>query len=162
MFGKGTEMSKPQLTRAGRLRLIEQLETLRIEGRREALERVKAARKFCDFREDVTYFDAVREQERIETKISELERTLADAVVVEEEATAGEVGFGDTVTLRELPDGDTETYQIVGELEADLANGSISATSPLGSGLMGATVGQTVSIASPGGTLTFEIVRIER
>lgn len=162
MFGKGTEMSKPQLTRAGRLRLIEQLETLRIEGRREALERVKAARKFCDFREDVTYFDAVREQERIETKISELERTLADAVVVEEEATAGEVGFGDTVTLRELPDGDTETYQIVGELEADLANGSISATSPLGSGLMGAAVGQTVSIASPGGTLTFEIVRIER
>ncbi|MFK3986238.1 GreA/GreB family elongation factor [Exiguobacterium mexicanum] len=155
-------MSKPQLTKAGRLRLIEQLETLRIEGRREALERVKAARKFCDFREDVTYFDAVREQERIETKIIELERTLADAVVVEEEATAGKVGFGDTVTLRELPDGDTETYQIVGELEADLANGSISATSPLGSGLMGATVGQTVSIASPGGTLTFEIVRIER
>ncbi|WP_232939425.1 GreA/GreB family elongation factor [Exiguobacterium aurantiacum] len=155
-------MSKPQLTKAGRLRLIEQLETLRIEGRREALERVKAARKFCDFREDVTYFDAVREQERIETKISELERTLAAAVVVEEEATAGEVGFGDTVTLRELPDGDTETYQIVGELEADLANGSISATSPLGSGLMGVTVGQTVSIASPGGTLTFEIVRIER
>ncbi len=162
MFGKGIEMSKPQLTKAGRLRLIEQLETLRIEGRREALERVKAARKFCDFREDVTYFDAVREQERIETKISELERTLAAAVVVEEEATAGEVGFGDTVTLRELPDGDTETYQIVGELEADLANGSISATSPLGSGLMGVTVGQTVSIASPGGTLTFEIVRIER
>lgn len=162
MFGKGTEMSKPQLTKAGRLRLIEQLETLRIEGRREALERVKAARKFCDFREDVTYFDAVREQERIETKIIELERTLADAVVVEEEATAGKVGFGDTVTLRELPDGDTETYQIVGELEADLANGSISATSPLGSGLMGAGVGQTVSIASPGGTLTFEIVRIER
>ncbi|WP_215190917.1 transcription elongation factor GreA [Exiguobacterium sp. s7] len=155
-------MSKPQLTKAGRLRLIEQLETLRIEGRREALERVKAARKFCDFREDVTYFDAVREQERIETKIIELERTLADAVVVEEEATAGKIGFGDTVTLRELPDGDTETYQIVGELEADLANGSISATSPLGSGLMGATVGQTVSIASPGGTLTFEIVRIER
>ncbi len=162
MFGKGTKMSKPQLTKAGRLRLIEQLETLRIEGRREALERVKAARKFCDFREDVTYFDAVREQERIETKIIELERTLADAVVVEEEATAGKIGFGDTVTLRELPDGDTETYQIVGELEADLANGSISATSPLGSGLMGATVGQTVSIASPGGTLTFEIVRIER
>ncbi|UTT41704.1 GreA/GreB family elongation factor [Exiguobacterium aurantiacum] len=155
-------MPKPQLTKAGRLRLIEQLETLRIEGRREALERVKAARKFCDFREDVTYFEAVREQERIETKIIELERTLADAVIVEQEALAGDVGFGDTVTLRELPDGETETYQIVGELEADFANGTISATSPLGSGLMGGAVGQTVSIASPGGTLTFEIVRIER
>ncbi|WP_215190191.1 transcription elongation factor GreA [Exiguobacterium sp. s6] len=155
-------MSKPQLTKAGRLRLIEQLETLRIEGRREALERVKAARKFCDFREDVTYFDAVREQERIETKIIELERTLADAVVVEEEATAGKVGFGDTVTLRELPDGDTETYQIVGELEADLAKGTISVSSPLGSGLMGGVVGQSVTIDSPDGPLDFEIVRIDK
>ncbi|TCI31939.1 transcription elongation factor GreA [Exiguobacterium sp. SL-10] len=155
-------MPKPQLTKAGRLRLIEQLETLRVDGRREALERVKAARKFCDFREDVTYVDAVREQERIETKIIELARTLADAVIVERESDAGQVGFGDTVTLRELPQEETETYQIVGELEADLANGTISATSPLGSGLMGGAVGQTVSIASPGGALMFEIVHIKR
>jgi transcription elongation factor GreA len=84
-------MPKPQLTKAGRLRLIEQLETLRVDGRREALERVKAARKFCDFREDVTYVDAVREQERIETKIIELARTLADAVIVERESDAGQV-----------------------------------------------------------------------
>lgn len=155
-------MSKPQLTKAGRLRLIEQLEMLRIEGRREALERVKAARKFCDFREDVTYIDAVREQARLETKIIELERTLADAVIMERKATAGQVGFGDTVTLRELPGCETETYQIVGELEADLANGTISATSPLGSGLIGATVGQSVTIDSPGGPLDFEIVRIDK
>lgn len=149
MFGKETEMSKPQLTKAGRLRLVEQLETLRIEGRREALERVKAARKFCDFREDVTYFDAVREQERIETKIIELERTLADAVIVDE-GRPDVVAFGSRVIIRELPDG------------ADLANGSISATSPLGSGLIGATVGQSVTIDSPGGPLDFEIVRIDK
>uniref|UniRef100_UPI0018E57909 GreA/GreB family elongation factor n=1 Tax=Exiguobacterium sp. TNDT2 TaxID=2233531 RepID=UPI0018E57909 len=55
-----------------------------------------------------------------------------------------------------------ETYRLVGELEADLANGSISATSPLGSGLIGATVGQSVTIDSPGGPLDFEIVRIDK
>ncbi|MCT4775955.1 MULTISPECIES: GreA/GreB family elongation factor [Exiguobacterium] len=153
-------MNHPRLTKAGRLRLQEQLETLRGDSRREALERVKTARKFCDFREDVTYADAVREQERIETKIVELERLLADAVIVD----AGRpyvVAFGSRVIIRELPDGNDETYRLVGELEADLAEGTISVSSPLGSGLMGGVVGQTVSIASPSGQIDFEIVQIE-
>lgn len=153
-------MSKQQLTKSGRLRLIERLETLRVDGRREALERVKAARKFCDFREDVTYFDAVREQERIETQIVELERTIADAIIVDA-GRSDVVAFGNRVIIRELPDGDDETYRLVGELEADLAKGTISVSSPLGSGVMGGVVGQSVSIASPDGPLDFEIVRIE-
>ncbi|WP_214836227.1 transcription elongation factor GreA [Exiguobacterium sp. s36] len=153
-------MNHPRLTKAGRLRLQEQLETLRGDSRREALERVKTARKFCDFREDVTYADAVREQERIETKIIELERLLADAVIVDE-GRPDVVAFGSRVVIRELPDGNDETYRLVGELEADLAEGTISVSSPLGSGLMGGVVGQSVSIASPGGPLDFEIVQIE-
>lgn len=153
-------MNQPQLTKAGRLRLQEQLETLRGDSRREALERVKTARKFCDFREDVTYVEAIREQERIETKIVELERLLADAVIFDESRT-DVVAFGSRVVIRELPDGNDETYRLVGELEADLAEETISVSSPLGSGLMGGVVGQSVSIASPGGPLDFEIVRIE-
>lgn len=153
-------MNQPQLTKAGRLRLQEQLETLRGDSRHEALERVKTARKFCDFREDVTYVEAVREQERIETKIIELERLLADAVIVDE-GRADVVAFGSRVIIRELPDGNDETYRLVGELEADLAEETISVSSPLGSRLMGGVVGQSVSIASPGGPLDFEIVRIE-
>lgn len=153
-------MNQPQLTKAGRLRLQEQLETLRGDSRHEALERVKTARKFCDFREDVTYMEVVREQERIETKIIELERLLADAVIVDE-GRPDVVAFGSRVVIRELPDGNDETYRLVGELEADLAEGTISVSSPLGSGLMGGVVGQSVSIASPAGPLDFEIVRIE-
>lgn len=154
-------MSKPQLTKSGRLRLIEQLEALRGSGRSEALERVKTARKFCDFREDVTYFEAIREQERIEAKIVELERVLADAMI-EDDAPTDRVGFGVKVWIQELPDGEDETYRIVGELEADLANGTISVSSPLGSGLIGKRVGETASIDSPGGALYFEVKRIER
>ena len=154
-------MHQPQLTTAGRHRLQDQLETLRGDSRREALERVKAARKFCDFREDVTYMDAVREQARIESKIVELERLLAHAVIVET-GRSDVVAFGSRVVIREIPGGDEETYRIVGEHEADLAKGTIADTSPLGSGLIGGVVGQTVSIVSPGGRLDFEIVRIER
>lgn len=153
-------MSKPQLTKSGRLRLIEQLETLRGSGRSEALERVKAARKFCDFREDVTYFEAIREQERIEAKIVELERTLDDVIVLDDAPTDC-VSFGVKVWIQELPDGEEETYRIVGELEADLENGTISVSSPLGSGLIGKRVGDTARIDSPVGKLHFEIKRIE-
>ncbi|EPE61377.1 transcription elongation factor greA [Exiguobacterium sp. S17] len=153
-------MAKLQLTKSGRLRLIDQLEALRGSGRSEVLERVKTARKFCDFREDVTYFEAIREQERIEAKIVELERVLDDAMI-EEDAPTDCVGFGVEVWIRELPDGEEETYRIVGELEADLANGTISVSSPLGSGLIGKRVGETASIDSPAGTLYFEIKRIE-
>lgn len=153
-------MLKRQLTSAGRLHLIEQLEMLRGDGRSRALERVKTARTFCDFREDVTYFDAVREQERIEVKIVELERALAESIVIEETST-NLVGFGVEVVIQEIPDGDDETYRVVSELEADLANGTISVSSPLGSSLMGCVVGQTVSVDSPEGTITFRILRIE-
>lgn len=153
-------MPKPQLTKSGRTRLRGQLETLRTDCRREALERIKTARKFCDFREDVTYFEALRAQERIETKIVELERLLADAVIVDT-GRPDVVAFGNQVVIREIPNGDEETYRLVGELEADLAEGTISVSSPLGSGLLESVVGQSVSIASPGGTLNFEVVRIE-
>lgn len=150
-----------KLTSVGYARLKEELADLREAGRKRALERVKDARKFCDFREDVTYTEAVREQERIEAKIVELERLLADAVIVET-GRPDVVAFGSQVVIREIPNGDEETYRLVGELEADLAEGTISVTSPLGNGLMGCVVGQSVSIDSPGGTLDFEIVHIER
>lgn len=105
--------------------------------------------------------DAVREQARIESKIVELERLLAHAVIVET-GRSDVVAFGSRVVIREIPGGDEETYRIVGEHEADLAKDTIADTSPLGSGLIGGVVGQTVSIVSPGGRLDFEIVRIER
>ncbi len=153
-------MPKPQLTKEGRDRLTAQLASLTHE-RTEARERVKTARKFCDFREDVTYAEAVDAYDRIEVKIADLERTLAEAVIVDR-GRLDVVAFGSQVVIRETPDGEEETYRLVGELEADLANGTISASSPLGTGLMGGVVGQTVTIDTPGGTLDFEIVRIER
>ncbi|MDA5559943.1 GreA/GreB family elongation factor [Exiguobacterium sp. MMG028] len=149
---------KPQLTENGHEQLKNKLAMLR-QDRTDARERIRTARKFCDFREDVTYTEAVREYERVEADIQDLERLLADVTIVESEQSEV-VTFGNRVVIRE-GDEDTESYRIVSEAEADLERGSISMTSPLGLSLMGATVGQTIQIETPGGTIQVEVLNIE-
>ncbi|MCA0980066.1 GreA/GreB family elongation factor [Exiguobacterium aestuarii] len=149
---------KPQLTEYGHEQLKNKLAMLR-QARTDARERIRTARKFCDFREDVTYTEAVREYERVEADIQDLERLLADVTIVESEQSEV-VTFGNRVVIRE-GDEDTESYRIVSEAEADLERGSISMTSPLGLSLMGATIGQTIQIETPGGTIQVEVLNIE-
>ena len=149
---------KPQLTEYGHEQLKNKLAVLR-QARTEARERIRTARKFCDFREDVTYTEAVREFERIEADILEVEHFLDEATIVESEQSEV-VTFGNRVVIRE-GDEETESYRIVSEAEADLERGSISMTSPLGRSLMGAPVGQTIQIEPPGGTIQVEVLNIE-
>lgn len=149
---------KPQLTEYGHEQLKNKLAMLR-QARTDARERIRTARKFCDFREDVTYTEAVREFERIEADILEVEHFLDEATIVESEQSEV-VTFGNRVVIREGGE-ETESYRIVSEAEADLERGSISMTSPLGCSLMGATVGQTIQIETPGGTIQVEVLNIE-
>lgn len=149
---------KPQLTEYGHEQLKNKLAVLR-QARTDARERIRTARKFCDFREDVTYTEAVREYERVEADIQDLERLLADVTIVESEQSEV-VTFGNRVVIRE-GDEDTESYRIVSEAEADLERGSISMTSPLGLSLIGATIGQTIQVETPGGTIQVEVLSIE-
>ncbi|WP_215141478.1 GreA/GreB family elongation factor [Exiguobacterium qingdaonense] len=149
---------KPKLTATGHDELTRKLAALKT-ARTDARERIRSARKFCDFREDVTYTEAVRHYERIEADIVHLERLLDDARVVESERS-DVVTFGNQVTIREKNEG-TETYRIVSEAEADIEFGSISMTSPLGRRLMGATVGQTIRVETPGGTVQIEVLNVE-
>ncbi|MEJ6526972.1 GreA/GreB family elongation factor [Exiguobacterium sp. USCH10] len=149
---------KPQLTEYGHEQLKNKLAMLK-QDRTDARERIRTARKFCDFREDVTYTEAVREYERVEADIQDLERLLADVTIVESEQSEV-VTFGNRVVIRE-GDEDTESYRIVSEAEADLERGSISMTSPLGLSLMGATIGQTIQVETPGGTIQVEVLSIE-
>ncbi|WP_214815968.1 GreA/GreB family elongation factor [Exiguobacterium sp. s59] len=150
---------KPQLTAMGHDQVKNRLATLK-HARTVARERMRTARKFCDFREDVTYVEAVRDYERMEADILELERLLDDATIVESKQT-DVVSFGNKVVIRERNDEETESYRIVSEAEADLGQGSISSSSPLGRNLIGATVGQIVHVESPEGTLAFEVLSIE-
>lgn len=149
---------KPQMTENGHEQLKNKLAMLR-QARTDARERMRTARKFCDFREDVTYTESVREYERVEADILDLERLLADVTIVESEQSEV-VTFGNRVVIRE-GDEEIESYRIVSEAEADLERGSISKTSPFGRSLMGATVGQTIQVETPGGTIQVEVLNIE-
>lgn len=150
---------KPKLTETGHHQLTDRLAMLRRE-RTDARERVRTARKFCDFREDVTYTEAVRQYERIEADILELNHLLDDATIVES-VQSEVVTFGNRVVIREVQQEETERYRIVSEAEAGLERGSISVTSPLGRRLMGATMGQTIQVETPGGTIQVEVLHIE-
>jgi transcription elongation factor GreA len=151
-------LMKLQLTEKGHEQLKNKLAMLE-QDRTDARERIRTARKFCDFREDVTYTEAVREYERVEADILDLKRLLADVTIVESEQSEV-VTFGNRVVIRE-GDEEIESYRIVSEAEADLERGSISMTSPLGRSLMGATVGQTIQVETPGGTIQVEVLNIE-
>lgn len=149
---------KPQLTENGHVQLKNKLAMLR-QARMDTRERIRIARKFCDFREDVTYTEAVQEYERVDADILDLERLLADVTIVESEQSEV-VTFGNRVVIRE-GDEEIESYRIVSEAEADLERGSISKTSPFGRSLMGAIIGQTIQVETPGGTIQVEVVNIE-
>jgi transcription elongation factor GreA len=137
------------LTAEGRDRLELELRDL-VENRRPVIvKRVSTARAEGDLSENFAYHDARRELGLLDGRVQTIEATLRNAQVLE--TTVGEVvGLGSTVTIRD--EFGESTYVIVGPVEADVAGGRISMVSPLGAALMGRTVGDEVSFASPGGT----------
>lgn len=148
-----------KLTVDGHERLLAKRDELSLL-RKASLERVKAARKFCDFREDVTYMELVREHERLEQTYLQIEDALSDAELIDE-VDSDVIGIGSVVEIRELPDEPTETYRLVEAAEADMVNGSISIVSPLGAQLKGKQAGDRVVIRVQGEEIEFEIVEIK-
>jgi transcription elongation factor GreA len=98
----------------------------------------------------------------VESRIMMLENQLRNAVIIrEEDKVQGVVSVGSTVSIRELPDGEIETYTIVGTAETDPLAGRISNESPLGKSLLGRQVGDHVLVPAPGGEIEFEIVEVK-
>ncbi len=136
------------LTPEGRDRLESELRDL-VENRRPVIvQRVATARAEGDLSENFAYHDARQELGLLDGRVQTIEAMLRNAQVLE--TTVGEVvGLGSTVTIRD--EFGESTYVIVGPVEADVAGGRISMVSPLGAALMGRTVGDEVTFASPGG-----------
>ena len=100
------------------------------------------------------------DQAFVEGRISTLESMIRNAVMIEGEGNNDIVTLGKTVTFVEIPDGDEETYTIVGSAEADPIEGLISNDSPIAKGLIGKTTGDQVKILTPGGEMDVEIKTI--
>ena len=153
---------------AGNLTTAEGLETLKAElealegaGRRDIAERIKTAREWGDLKENSEYHDAKNEQAHLETKIARLREKIAQAVVVEEDASgpAGVVGFGSTVLVSDQ-DGVEKTWRIVSSHDASPSEGLLSAESPVAVALLGRSAGDQVSVSLPRGKRTLTVLSV--
>ncbi len=155
-------MSTP-MTVAGERALREELQRLKFELRPKIIEDLAKARAHGDLRENAEYH-AVREQHGFnEGRIQEIEGKLADAQVIDitRIRESGKVVFGVTISLENLDSGESVRYQIVGEDEADIKLGKISFSSPIGRALIGKRCEDEVEVNAPGGTVSYEILKVE-
>ncbi|AYC29700.1 transcription elongation factor GreA [Paenisporosarcina cavernae] len=149
------------MTVVGKKKLEDELEFLKTVKRKEVVERIKIARDFGDLSENSEYDSAKEDQAFIEGRISTLESMIRNAVIIEEnEQDNGTVTLGKTVSFIEIPDGDEETYTIVGSAEADPLEGLISNDSPIAKSLLGRSVGEQVKVLTPGGEMDVKIISI--
>ncbi|RYM05273.1 transcription elongation factor GreA [Sporolactobacillus sp. THM7-7] len=149
------------MTAEGKEKLERELDYLKTEKRKEVVERIKIARGFGDLSENSEYDAAKDEQAFVEARIQQLEQMIRNAVIIEDDETTDVVKIGKSVTFKELPDGDEETYQIVGSAESDPFHGKISNDSPMAKGLIGLSVGEEVNVSTPGGDIRVKILKVE-
>ena len=149
------------MTLEGKQKLEEELEDLKINKRKEIVERIKIARSYGDLSENSEYESAKDEQAFVEGRISSLEKMIRFAEIIDDKnVEAAIVSLGRTVTFVELPDEEEESYSIVGSAEANPLQGKISNDSPIAKALLGKRVGDEVSIATPGGDMKVKIVNV--
>ena len=150
------------LTADGLRKVKEELEYLTTTRRREVAQMIAEAKAEGDISENAGYDEAKTAQGFLEGRIRELEGLLKSAkVIADNDAAPNEVSLGRTVVVREAGADYEESYTIVGPPEADPANGRISNESPMGKALLGKRVGSQVVVMSPGGEITFEIVKVK-
>lgn len=150
------------MTAEGKEKLEQELEDLRLKRRPEVIKRIKIARSYGDLSENSEYESAKDEQAFVEGRISQIENMLQYAVIIDNDDVAkDEVSMGRSVTFKELPDEEPETYTIVGESESDPMSGKISNESPMAKGLLGHKVGEKVDIDIPSGTMHVEILEVK-
>jgi transcription elongation factor GreA len=135
----------------------------KIEVERPALAaRLKAAIEMGDLSENAEYLSAKEDQGFLEGRIQELQRTISGAEIIDESISkhADSVRLGSYVTVAEDGEDTPETFQIVGQVEANPLEGKISQDSPVGQALIGRNVGDTVHVQAPAGEMVFKIVKI--
>ncbi|MEG9296906.1 transcription elongation factor GreA [Mangrovibacillus sp. Mu-81] len=149
------------MTLEGKEKLEKELENLKSVKRKEVVERIKIARSFGDLSENSEYDAAKDEQAFVEGRISTLENMIRNAKIIQEDdLNSDTVQLGKKVTFVELPNGDEETYTIVGSAEADPFEGKISNDSPIAKSLLGHKIGAKVTVQTPGGEMSVKIVKV--
>lgn len=153
-------MDKIPMTRRGFDVLDAELKQLKTVDRPAIIKDIAEARAHGDLSENAEYHAAREKQGFIEGRIKELEGTLSLADVIDPSKFSGSIKFGATVTLVDEESDEKKTYQIVGEVEADIENGLLNMRSPLARALIGKEEGDSVEVKTPGGTRSYEVLKI--
>ena len=155
-------MKRAPMTAKGAERLRAELDRLKSQERPRIIAAIAEARAHGDLKENAEYHAAREQQGFIEGRIQELEAALSYAEVIDISrlSTNGKIVFGATVELVEETSGDEVTYQIVGDLEADIKQRLIAVNSPLARALIGKSEGDSFEFQAPNGTKQFEIISV--
>jgi len=156
-------MSKIPLTVNGAEQLRGELQQLKTVQRPVVIAAIAEARTHGDLAENAEYHAAKERQSFIEGRIAELEAKLSNAQIINPELldADGCAVFGATVELEDLDSGETLTYQIVGDDEADIKQGKISISSPIARALIGKYPGDVADVQAPSGTRQYEILDVK-
>ena len=156
-------MDKKPITPEGQKKLREELDFIKNVKRQEIIDANSEARAHGDLKENAEYHAAREEQGLNEARIRELEDVLSRSQVIEylDLGVEDRVIFGSTVTINDLDSDETNTYQIVGESEANIELNTISLTTPIAKALLKKEVGDVVEVETPGGIKEVEIVDIK-
>ena len=157
------EAKKNILTYEGLKKYEDELENLKVVKRQEVAQKIKEARAQGDLSENAEYDAAKDEQRDIEARIDELEKILKNAeVIVEDEVDLDKINIGCQVKILDIEMNQELDYKIVGSTEANSLKGKISNESPVGKALLGKKVGDTVTVETQMGELTYKVLEIQR
>mgnify|MGYP001185367112 FL=1 len=156
-------MSRVPITKEGEVFLKEELSKLKFVERPKISEAIAEARAHGDLKENAEYHAAKELQGLMEAKINEIESTLSNAQVIDvkEIPETGRVVFGSTVNLYDIDNDKELKYKIVGNLESNPEKGHISIDTPIAKGLLGKFAEDEVSIETPSGKLSYEILEVK-
>lgn len=149
------------MTAAGFSLMQAEIKRLKTVERPDVIRAIAAAREHGDISENAEYHAAKEHQSFIEGRMAELEDKVSRADVIDVSKLSGkDIKFGATVRLSDEDTEERVTYQIVGEIEADIKKGRLAVTSPLARALIGKSKGESVEVDTPRGAKSYEIIKV--
>ena len=156
-------MEKEPLTILGLQQLQKELEEIKNIKRPKVISAIAEARGHGDLKENAEYHAAKEQQSQIESRVLEINDTIARANVIDvtKIENDGKVIFGSTITIKDLDKDKNNSFKIVGKDEANVSKNLIYFKSPMGKSLIGKNVGDLVNVITPSGEKSFEIIKVE-
>lgn len=152
---------KYPMTLEGKKRLKEELNYLKNKKQKEINDEIKHLRGFCDFSEDSTFRNMLKQQALLNDKIENIKEMLDNAEIIDSsDRKSSIVRLGSTVTFIELPRGEKQKYTIVGTIDADPIKNKISKDSPIGKSLLGNKINDELIIKTPSENIKIKIIDI--